>query len=535
MVQHGIPLPVQSGARVDLFPEVMADIGDMQSVSGDISTFSGHLLVCREILRKAQARAASGQVETHAQAQKELSGEENGSTDDSDRGEGKSPVHHGQCLVLLDEVGTGTDPEQGAALAQSVLERLVQLGARVMATTHYQRIKELAVLDSRFQIAAMEFVNNLPTYRTRVGSVGESHALEAARRLGLPEKVLLRADALLDGESRKLVGLQRRLAEEVDLMRAEQAEYRLKCLSLEQKEKDVEDTKQLLVEEIERVRRGKMEQHLKELRSKEKEVDFLLGQARETIAKQLKDATHAKKAPSLTDITSDAHIVEIQSAMKARRVEVEKQVIAALPAAEKYEPLKAGEVVDLGTRLVVLDPNSGFLGQETFAARRNNGGGRVCVRLAGVEMKIERHLLGIPTFLKIAGSKDADVSKMTPQERRFHEQLLEMGDVGEVPDYSRANRGPPLRTTENTIDIREECDTMSAVREHITAYVRKNIKPSKKNTEKKKTVLYIQHGVNCVYKSKLRTWLLTLESVKRAVAPPLSAGGDAFTMIEILC
>lgn len=76
-------------------------------------------------------------------------------------------------LVLLDEIGTGTDPAQGAALAQAVLEELVALNCRVIVTTHYQRIKELAAEDTRFKIAAMEFVDNRPTYRLKLGYIGE--------------------------------------------------------------------------------------------------------------------------------------------------------------------------------------------------------------------------------------------------------------------------------------------------------------------------------------------------------------------------
>jgi len=159
-----------------------------QTVSGDLSTFSGHLVVCREMLRAAEA-------------------------------------HKGHSLVLLDEIGTGTDPAQGAALAQAVLEELLNLGTRVIVTTHYQRIKELAADDQRFQIAAMEFIDNRPTYRLRLGSVGESYALEAGRRMALPEHVLERANALLDDESRRILALQKKLEEETDRARQRQAEF----------------------------------------------------------------------------------------------------------------------------------------------------------------------------------------------------------------------------------------------------------------------------------------------------------------------
>ena len=106
-----------------------------------MSTFSGHLVVCREMLKKLEnlqssSSSASAPIKQHA-------------------------------IVLLDEIGTGTDPAQGAALAQSILEELLHLNARVIVTTHYQRIKELAASDERFRIAAMEFVDNKPTYKLR--------------------------------------------------------------------------------------------------------------------------------------------------------------------------------------------------------------------------------------------------------------------------------------------------------------------------------------------------------------------------------
>ena len=156
----------------------------MQTVSGDLSTFSGHLVVCREMLAEATLHK-----------------------------------RHGHSLVLLDEVGTGTDPSQGAALAQAILEDLINSQVRVMVTTHYQRVKELAADDRRFRIAAMEFIDNRPTYRLRLGSVGESFALEAGERMNLPERVLSRANSLLDDESRRIIALQKALEEETERAR----------------------------------------------------------------------------------------------------------------------------------------------------------------------------------------------------------------------------------------------------------------------------------------------------------------------------
>ncbi|CAN0485190.1 unnamed protein product, partial [Ectocarpus sp. 12 AP-2014] len=138
MARAGIPIPAAQGARVDLFDPVLADIGDLQSVTGDLSTFSGHLVVAKAVL--SGARAGS--------------------------------------LVLMDEMGSGTDPMQGAALAQSLLEALVDAGSRVALTTHYTQLKELAATDERFGVSAMQFVDGRPTYRLIKGAVGESFALQ---------------------------------------------------------------------------------------------------------------------------------------------------------------------------------------------------------------------------------------------------------------------------------------------------------------------------------------------------------------------
>ena len=219
MVKYGIPIPAKRGSRVDIF-QVMADIGDIQTVSGDLSTFSGHLMVCREMIFEAERCFRSKQA----------------------------------SLVLLDEIGTGTDPAQGAALAQAVLEDLLGSGSKVIVTTHYQRIKDIAAENKQIQIAAMEFVKNKPTYRLKVGFVGESYALEAGRRMQLPERVLARADGLLDNESRRLLALQKKLEEETEKARLRQKELDRMIDITKKKDNEIVEVKASLQNEIKRVR-----------------------------------------------------------------------------------------------------------------------------------------------------------------------------------------------------------------------------------------------------------------------------------------
>jgi DNA mismatch repair protein MutS2 len=148
LAQAGVPVLADPGARLPLFDAVWTDIGDQQTVAGDLSTFSGHMRNLAAILAGATARS----------------------------------------LVLLDEPGTGTDPEDGAALARVLLQELVQRGARVLATTHFPSVKTFALALSNAAVAAVDFDPDTfsPRYRLVRGSVGPSLGLTMARRLGFP-------------------------------------------------------------------------------------------------------------------------------------------------------------------------------------------------------------------------------------------------------------------------------------------------------------------------------------------------------------
>ncbi|MDG2049888.1 MAG: endonuclease MutS2, partial [Myxococcota bacterium] len=172
LVRAGLHVPCEAGARVDLVETVIADIGDGQDIGASLSTFSAHM-------------ARQARIIGHA-----------------------GP----NSLVILDEIGTGTDPGEGAALAQAILEQLADAGARVMTTTHFGLLKEMADLDSRFANASVEFdaATLGPTYRLRIGEPGASAAASVAARMGMPNAVLERADALQNREDRQL---ERMLAE----------------------------------------------------------------------------------------------------------------------------------------------------------------------------------------------------------------------------------------------------------------------------------------------------------------------------------
>ncbi len=207
MARAGVPIPADEGSSVGFFDPVLASVGDLQSVEGDLSTFSGQVMVIRAVL----SRAAPG------------------------------------AMVLLDEIAVGTDPAQGAALARAVLEAVVEAGARVSVTTHYTELKALAEVDERFTVAALEYIDGSPTYRLTVGHIGQSHALETARRLGLSPSVLERARALL-GDS------EREMGELLDRLEAERVAVSYKDAALKKRAAEVEARAEKLEAEAERLR-----------------------------------------------------------------------------------------------------------------------------------------------------------------------------------------------------------------------------------------------------------------------------------------
>jgi DNA mismatch repair protein MutS2 len=165
MAQSGLHIPAGEGSNVPVFHQVLADIGDEQSLEQSLSTFSSHMSRIAGILRTADA----------------------------------------QSLVLLDELGAGTDPTEGAALGRAILDGLDRIGCRAMVTTHLGDLKTYAFSNERAENAAVEFdVETLrPTYRLHIGQFGMSNALKIARRLKLPRDLLRRAHHYLRRRQRR--------------------------------------------------------------------------------------------------------------------------------------------------------------------------------------------------------------------------------------------------------------------------------------------------------------------------------------------
>lgn len=257
MMQSGLFLPVGEGSELPVFGSVYADIGDEQSIEQSLSTFSAHMTNLVRILRKARP----------------------------------------QDLLLLDEVGAGTDPEEGAALAMAILEHILSCGAKTVATTHYSQLKLFAYEHPEIENASVEFDTKTlrPTYRLLIGVPGSSNAFAISKRIGLSDTIIEKAQEFLEEEHIRLESVLSDLEAEkrTYTKRAEEAK-RLQQESMQLKRRASDERKELK-EEQKRILQKAQEEAANIIREARRQSEMVIRQLKE----QFKEANEAKRQASI--------------------------------------------------------------------------------------------------------------------------------------------------------------------------------------------------------------------------------------------
>ncbi len=330
MTRAGIHLPAGEGSVVGCFGRVHADIGDDQSLAESLSTFSGQVAQMIRFLEGSDART----------------------------------------LVLLDEIIVGTDPTEGAALAQSILERLVDQGACLLVTTHYPLLKELAAQDRRFENASMEFdpKTHRLTYRLIPGFPGRSGALEIAQSLGLDTGVVGRARALLGSDRRELEQRLRRLDDlrlaldtekrEAQRSRAESEEAKRKWV---EKLREIEQAREQVSREMKVALDAEIRRAHREIASVIRELQRKgtarqAGEARKRIVR-LEDRLEARMPPPAPpQPETDWSRVAPGARVRLRRLGTDAELITGPNASGKVQVLVGGKRMWIGGAEVAPAP-----------------------------------------------------------------------------------------------------------------------------------------------------------------------------------
>ena len=308
LAQSGVPAPVGAGSRIALFDDVFADVGDEQSIEASLSTFSAHVKNLGEILRLATA----------------------------------------DSLVLVDELGSGTDPTEGAALGWAILEHLTSRGTLTVATTHLGALKELAGQVDGVVNASLQFdaVALAPTYRLIKGIPGRSYGISIARRLELPESVVTRAEERVPQRERELAALVEQLERRDDALTARERETaailedaRQRMASVAKRESTVRERER----SAERASRQDARRYLLDARA---EIERTIRELKARAAEELDEA--GREARKRAEQLAAKQGVELER-LEREETNVQRRETARTPASKVEAVVGVGSAVAVAT------------------------------------------------------------------------------------------------------------------------------------------------------------------------------------------
>ena len=373
MSQAGVPAPVGAESRVPVFDDAFADVGDEQSIEASLSTFSAHLKNLSEILRLATA----------------------------------------DSLVLIDELGSGTDPQEGAALGWAILESLTARRTTTLASTHLGQLKELATQVPGVVNASLQFdaVRLAPTYRLVKGVPGRSYGISIARRLDLPAEVVARAEERIPQGERDMAALierlerqEKELAEREREARAMQEDARDRIANVLRREHNVRERERTVEKESRKEARkyvlearAEIERTIKELKRKGAEAADEVIEEMGRDARRRAEEMASKQANVLDRLENEERAVE----RKRGRVTPAERGLVGVNDAVEVGTLggKVGRVLDIRGKEAVVVVGSLKLTVPLATLRRTEAPQETAVSYVGdapeVHVSTEINLLGL--------------------------------------------------------------------------------------------------------------------------------------------
>lgn len=444
MTMCGMLIPASDGSRISIFGSILVNIGDSQSIEMDLSTFSAHMGSVVDILSRAD----------------------------------------GNSLVLLDELGSGTDPVEGAALAVAIIEQLRAQGASTVVTTHYQELKMYALDTPRVENAACEFdVETLsPTYRLIIGAPGKSNAFAISRRLGVPEGIIDRAQSLVSDEDRKFEEILERL----ERTRLELEENNAEAQKLR---KESEELKAQLAAQKAELEERK-EEEIEKARREASAIVSRVERESQQLIDELDELRREKEKPDFANKAIDAR--------RKQRSTVNKLFLEANPVTEKDDGYVLPRPLRKGDR-VTITPS----GKKGVLVSEPDGKGMCFVQMGAMKTKVDS------AKLRLDESKpDAQTAKKSK------------GRVTSKGVQSRASR-----KLSRELDIRGyTCDEgIYELDSFIDQAVLSGV-----------SVITVIHGIGTgVLKNAVRAHLKRHPSVKSSRRGVYGEGEDGVTVIEL--
>ncbi|MCK4653673.1 MAG: Smr/MutS family protein, partial [Candidatus Cloacimonetes bacterium] len=319
MALSGLPIPANSESSIGIFRDVFADIGDNQSLENALSTFSSHIKNIKEMVK-------SGDINS---------------------------------LILIDEIGAATDPEQGSALAQAILEKLTERNVLGVITTHYTALKIFAEQHENCINAAMQFDpgKHLPTYQFKLGLPGNSFAIEVASQLGMDEILIDRAKELTGNQNVELTDLLKRMTEEKMELSRQNYQSQLKTALLNKKISEHQNKIEQLEKETKKIRKNSIKEARDFLITLQKELNEEISNIKKLNKEKRKNLLE-KSLQKITEINRE-FTEEEEELLEVKRSPVKIPKIGQTVWIKEVE--MEGEIIEISNNSIKVDMNGIFL------------------------------------------------------------------------------------------------------------------------------------------------------------------------------